>query len=204
MESVNLFRPCLPASSAVPIRIRPLWSIRSVENPSSTVQNLRKSLQIIGFSLPSGQGHPIIYCKGHLIPFFSKRWSFSKFQMWWFFPLTLWGETCQCRAKNYQGLDLGLSGDLPDTDDGPGENPQDMEKNKRFPEHYTQKVDMSKAVERDSLISKRLDQKQNFGKSNKNHFMLWNPWEIHGHQVHHHPSCQLLSQKMSPWRSPWM
>lgn len=39
---------------------------------------------------------------------FLKRWSFSKLQMWWvFFPLALWGETCQCRAENYQGLDLG-------------------------------------------------------------------------------------------------
>ena len=30
----------------------------------------------------------------------------------------------------------------------PGVPGQDMEKNKRFPEHYTQKVDMSKAVDR--------------------------------------------------------
>lgn len=109
MESVNLFRPCLPASSAVPIRIRPLWSIGSVENPSSAVPLSAESSQIVAnhrFSLPSGQSiHHLL--QRSLDTLFFKKVKFLQNSRCGVFSPTLWGETCQCRAENYQGLDLG-------------------------------------------------------------------------------------------------
>ncbi len=90
MESVNFFRPCLPASSAVPIRIRPMW--RSVP----PLQRIFDLLQIISYVCHVHKPS-IIYCKD--LPFWVKLSSrCGRFA-------TLPGETCQCWAENYQGLD---------------------------------------------------------------------------------------------------
>lgn len=101
MESVNLFRPCLPASSAVPIQIRPMWRIGSVGNP----WNHRFSFAICTASIILLE-RPDIF-----------KWSFKPPGNVVFFT-NPWGETCQCWAENYQGLELGEL-TLLDTDDTP-------------------------------------------------------------------------------------
>lgn len=78
------------------------------------VQNLRKSLQIIGFLCHLAKAS-IIYCKGHLIPFFLKRWSFSKIPDVVFFPQPFEVKHVNAEQKIIKVWTLDL-GELTETD----------------------------------------------------------------------------------------